>query len=122
MHGKMTMTGKNGKLDTFILEASDYPDWIGVDIANAMACNGYGDTLLHVAACQNRVDMIGELLNCGVPVNQKGEHGYTALHEAVEQGSYWSALYLIKMGADLSMMNDFGQTPLDLLPETEKQQ
>ena len=59
------MTGKNSKLDTFILEASDYPDWIGVDIANAMACNGYGDTLLHVAACQNRVDMIGELLNCG---------------------------------------------------------
>ena len=114
------MTGKNDKLDAFIREVSDYPDWAGVDIENAMACNGYGDTLLHVAACQNRVDIVGELVGCGVSVNQKGEHGYTALHEAVEQGSYWSALYLIKMGADLSTTNDFGQTPLDLLPETGK--
>ena len=106
---------RNNEFDVFIKDVTTYPDWIGVDVSDKLACNSYGDTLLHVAACQDRVDMIEELLNHGVPINKKGEHGYTALHEAVEQGSYLSALYLIKMGADLSILNDFGQKPLDLL-------
>lgn len=106
---------RNNEFDVFIKDVTTYPDWIGLDVFDKLACNIYGGTLLHVAACQDRVDMIEELLNHGVPINKKGEHGYTALHEAVEQGSYLSALYLIKMGADLSILNDFGQKPLELL-------
>lgn len=109
------MIVENNELDMFIKDVATYPDWIGVDVSDKSACNSYGDTLLHVAACQNRVDMIKGLLDHGVPINKKGEHGYTALHEAVEQGSYLSALYLIKMGSDLSVVNDFGQKPLELL-------
>ena len=65
------MIVRNEELDVFIKDVATYPDWIGIDVSDKLACNSYGDTLLHVAACQNRVDMIKELLNHGVPINKK---------------------------------------------------
>lgn len=66
---------RNNEFDVFIKDVTTYPDWIGVDISDKLACNSYGDTLLHVAACQDRVDMIEELLNHGVPINKKESMG-----------------------------------------------
>lgn len=101
-------------LNRFVSEVSDYPDWCGLGRVDIFSVNSYGDTLLHVAACQNRLDIIKILLKNNFPINKQGEHGYTALHEAIEQENYISALYLIKMGADLFIKNDEGDTPLDM--------
>jgi len=100
-------------ISDFIEGAKDLPDWYGVEEINIFSRNGYGDTLVILAAIQGRVDIVELLLDKGVDINAKGEHGYTAPHEAIGQKHYYLALYLIKRGASLYMKSDFGFTPLD---------
>jgi len=49
-----------------------------------------------VTAIQGDIEMIKYLVAAEVDLNKQGEHGYTALHEAVDQEKYLCALYLIK--------------------------
>ena len=50
------MIVENNELEMFIKDVATYPNWIGVDVSDKLACNSYGDTLLHVAACQKQRD------------------------------------------------------------------
>ena len=109
------MIVKNKIFMDFLAKVSEYPDLVGIGEINEFSINNYGESVLHLAACQGRVDIIERLIDDGVDINKKGEHGYTPLHEAIEQGNYLAALYLIKRGADLMVKNDFGMSPLDIL-------
>ena len=112
---KMETEMETETLNQFMREIPEYPDWCEMEKIDLFSVNAYGDTILHLATCQNRLDILKTLLKNDFPLNKKGEHGYTALHEAIEQQNYLAALYLIKMGADLLVKNDAGKTPLDLL-------
>lgn len=46
--------------------------------------------------------------------DSRGEHGYTPLHNATEQGALEAVMWLISKGADRFARNDWDWTPLDL--------
>ena len=71
------ITAKNDILSEFILEVSDYPDWVGVANINEFSENGYGDTLLHLAACQGRIDIMAASIKKGLNINKRGRRIYT---------------------------------------------
>jgi FOG: Ankyrin repeat len=54
------------------------------------------------------------LLDAGAEVDARGEHGYTPLHEAVEQGHSQAVALLLERGASTAVTNDDGQTPIAL--------
>lgn len=54
------------------------------------------------------------LLSAGADPNRPGEHGYTPLHNAVEQGANEAVEWLIANGANRFAINDWGMSPSDL--------
>jgi ankyrin repeat protein len=54
------------------------------------------------------------LVELGADVNAVGENGYTALHGAAYVGADDIARFLVKNGAGLEAMDNFGQTPLSI--------
>jgi len=62
------------------------------------------------------------LLGSGADINAKGEHGYSPLHDAVEQGHIDVVKLLVDRGASIAIKNTDGDTPTELaklLNETE---
>ncbi len=76
---------------------------------------------IHVAAVWGDVEAIGMLIRAGADINALGEHGYTALHEAVEQEHTAVIQLLLYHGADQSIKNDNGYTPKELAELLENQ-
>ncbi|WP_419203896.1 ankyrin repeat domain-containing protein [Pseudomonas argentinensis] len=54
------------------------------------------------------------ILGTGADINCKGEHGYTALHNAVEQGHRAAVEYRLTQGADPDSVNDDGVSAAQL--------
>ncbi len=54
------------------------------------------------------------LLSAGADLSSPGEHGYTPLHNAVEQGAKEAVEWLIANGANRFATNDWGMRPSDL--------
>ncbi|KAG5419269.1 NAS6 [Candida metapsilosis] len=78
-----------------------------------------GYTPLHRAASIGSIGMIAQLLNNsakgGVNVNAKDRDGWTSLHHALAEGHADAAIYLVdEGGADLSVENDEGKTPVEV--------
>ena len=63
--------------------------------------------------------MLQNMLPRGADINvQDPLFGYTALHWAVEAGSFKNVQYLLQSGADLNIKsNEWQQTPLQLAQE-----
>jgi ankyrin repeat protein len=75
-------------------------------------------SLLHSAIYYNEVPTIVHLLNSKInPSARVARLGDTALHRAVKCNSYFVAYLLLKHGAKVDMVNDKGQTPLDIAIE-----
>ncbi|XP_064603384.1 poly [ADP-ribose] polymerase tankyrase-1-like [Liolophura sinensis] len=70
------------------------------------------NTLLHGCADKSS-SHVYVYANNGVPVNVQNKDGDTALHIAVRKGCHLVAESLLQCGADLSVRNKLGQTPLD---------
>lgn len=102
------------KLQLFLDELSDYPDFAGVVVQGPNTLNNFGSNPLHVAAIQNRIEIIKLLIVAGVDINHQGEHGYTPLHEAVEQNNKDAVEVLLQLGADDSIENDHGMLALEI--------
>lgn len=73
-----------------------------------------GVNLLHWAAITNRADVVPELAKAGVDINAVDEHGYTPLMYAatIDFGDTATLRALLAAGADRSIKNDAGRTPL----------
>ena len=82
--------------------------------ANAKAAEQTGVTLLHWAVIANRPAAIPLLVSAGVDINAKDEAGFTALMYAatIDQGSTALVSALRKAGADRTLRNRAGRTPL----------
>ena len=84
------------------------------------ATDGYGFTpLMHAAGCMSReVAVIRELLDAGAAVNRQTAEGYTALHCAIDVNGEANLntreviALLLAAGADLTLRQHYGWTPL----------
>jgi ankyrin repeat protein len=79
--------------------------------------DGWGFTpLMRAANCMGReVAVIRELLDAGAAVNRQTDEGYTALHLAIDvadQNSREVIALLVAAGADLTLRQHYGWTPL----------
>ncbi|RRQ49093.1 ankyrin repeat domain-containing protein [Maribacter algicola] len=81
---------------------------------------GNGNTLLHLAAKDNNLELLKRLENLAIDINEKNEDGVTALHFAAMSSDNEEMLkYMISMGADVSAKTEFEETVYDLASENE---
>jgi ankyrin repeat protein len=72
---------------------------------------------LHSAAAGRQLGIVRLLLERGAAVNARQHLGWTALHEAANQGNCEMAETLLRHGADSALGNDDGKTSLDIAVE-----
>ncbi len=88
----------------------------GADPA-AVAQNPMRVQPLHSAAAGRQLGIMRMLLERGAPVNARQHLGWTALHEAANQGNREMVETLLRHGADPALGNDDGKTPADIAAE-----
>jgi ankyrin repeat protein len=88
----------------------------GADVASA-ARNPMRVQPLHSAAAGRRLPIVRVLLERGAPVNARQHLGWTALHEAANQGNREMAECLLRHGADPATGNDEDKTAIDIANE-----
>ena len=76
--------------------------------------------LLHLAAKQNNVREINNLINEGVDVNAQDQNGNTPLHIAAWYTHPEVIKALLKAGANPQLENNLGQTPLNIAAKRPK--
>jgi ankyrin repeat protein len=95
-----------------------YPEIVKALIAAGASAKGTessGINLLHWAVITNHPEVIPALVKAGVPVNATDNFGYTPLMYAatIDFGNAGSVAALLKAGADLTIRNDKGRTPVE---------
>lgn len=89
----------------------------GVDINSVQS---EGNTLYHLAAKANDLELLKRLSEFDIPVNAKNEEGLTALHLAAMKAENDEMMkYLISKGADTTIKTDFEESAHDLASENE---
>eukprot|EP00037_Helgoeca_nana_P016071 m.150761 g.150761 ORF g.150761 m.150761 type:complete len:746 (-) comp23324_c0_seq4:4886-7123(-) len=73
-----------------------------------------GDTLVHLCAQQNMLELLTYLITHGVDCNQPNRLGDTPLHRASARGCTVACTMLLGADADLNARNHAGQTALDV--------
>jgi ankyrin repeat protein len=76
--------------------------------------NGYLGTILHIAVCDNNIEMVEKLIAAKLNVNNKDQNGNTPLHIAVKNNSSYLVTVLLKANADLDLQNNDGYIPIEL--------
>lgn len=90
----------------------------GIDVK---AQTNLGATALHAAATCDNSAAIEELIKVkDININDIDFQGYTALHYATMQNNNSAIITLLKNGASLYVMNEFNETPLDILIENKQ--
>jgi len=74
------------KLALLLKEYSTLPECSCIECSGVNSLSLFGGRPIHIAATRGDVEEIELLLSHGADIDCKGEHGYTALHDAVEQG------------------------------------
>ncbi|WP_396634744.1 ankyrin repeat domain-containing protein [Maribacter sp. R86514] len=81
---------------------------------------GEGNTLYHVAAKKNNLELLKKVSVFNIDVNAKNDEGLTALHVAAMKAENDKLLkFLLAKGADAKSTNDFEETVYDLASENE---
>jgi len=89
----------------------------GVSLTSSQSDN---KNLLHLAVEENSLYLVENAVSLGVDVNQKDVNGLTPLHLAAMKAEDTSMLtYLIKSGADKTILTDFDESVYDLAHENE---
>lgn len=102
------------ELQALLNEYAALPEYFGCKSIEVNQVSLFGDRPINIAATRGVLAEIDILLKNGVNINNKGEHGYTPLHNAVEQGHIAAVLFLLDRGANKFIVNDDFQTAGDL--------
>lgn len=86
--------------------------WYGVQITSLEARNHLGDTPLHTVCTWGDVSAVKTLLEAGANVNARGDMDGGPLFNAVISGNADVIRILLENGADRTMVNNWGITPL----------
>lgn len=70
------------------------------------------DWPIHKAACAGCLEAVEAMLDAGVPIDIKGDGGYTPLQYAAKYGHLNIVQFLVQRGADINLGNDWNWTPL----------
>ena len=76
---------------------------------NHASCSG--DHPIHIMSQRGRLEVAIELVLKNANVNARGKHGNTPLHTAVSEDQHELVKMLLLFGGDLSLVNDFNETP-----------
>ncbi len=102
----MIEAARNGKLD--VLKKMIEQEGVDVNSKNT----GTKESALHVAALENRVDVINYLVSKGANVNiLDGENGFSPLHSAGLKEGFEAAEALIKHKANVNNVNNKVKLP-----------
>ncbi|WP_405415461.1 ankyrin repeat domain-containing protein [Maribacter sp. Asnod1-A12] len=81
---------------------------------------GEGNTLFHVAAKKNNLELLKKVSDFNIDVNAKNDEGLTALHVAAMKAENDKLLkFLLAKGADAKSTTEFEETVYDLASENE---
>ena len=94
--------------------AKDQPTFAALAPLSPNSQTPIGETPLQIAAVRGDTTAIAALIDAGAHLDTRGEHGYTALHEAVAQRHAAAVALLLSRGASTSIVNDDGYTPQQL--------
>lgn len=94
-----------GDLETLSLMLNDHPQSLS-------ETNKLGQSALHYATTNNRLDSIEALVEADADVNSQDDTGLTALHIAAGRDYRHVLRYLVEHGADVHAVDAFGDTPL----------
>ena len=72
----------------------------------------FGETLMHHAAKEGRVDVLAWLKERGASVNAKGEFGETPMHRAAAEGQVEVMKWLEEQGAEVNVKDKGDSTPM----------
>ena len=97
-------------LANILKRIEDVADFAGVKVVDANTPGLFQTSPLHVAAIWGDCEAIQLLANAGARINQRGEHGFTPLMEAVAQNHPEAVQLLVSLGAQ-PLRNDDGQLP-----------
>lgn len=89
-------------------------DLLKRDGVNVNCTNYEGFTPLHRLTILNDVDMIQFLVLHGMDINVKDRDGCTALHAAADCGHYLLVKFYVENNADVTVMNCYGDLPIDM--------
>ncbi|MGL5704870.1 MAG: ankyrin repeat domain-containing protein [Tannerellaceae bacterium] len=91
-----------------------------LDKGASIECEDYnGRTPIIFASGNDTEEIVLLLSQRGAAINHKDKFGNTALHYAFENGLTRIASRLIELGANPELLNNEGQTPVDLLPSED---
>ncbi|PWW77985.1 ankyrin, partial [Tuber magnatum] len=87
---------------------------LGADVNHRSRCRSGATPLHFVAASEDKGQCTLMLINAGAEVDCPDNNKYTALHWAASHGCYLTAAVLLAMGADFTVLDNEGRSPLDL--------
>jgi uncharacterized protein len=97
-------------LQQVLQDIASVADFAGVEITDPNTKGNFSTYPLHVVAVNGDCEAIRVLVEAGALIDQKGEHGFTPLMEAVAQGNDEAVELLISLGAQ-PIPNQAGDLP-----------
>ncbi|MBY0545645.1 MAG: ankyrin repeat domain-containing protein, partial [Gammaproteobacteria bacterium] len=87
----------------------------GLNIDSATLNKKNKRTALHRAACEGNLGLLNLLIKLGANINIADKQGDNALHIAIKNARFPTALYLLTQGADAQLVNKTKKRPVDIL-------
>jgi uncharacterized protein len=104
----------NERLAEVLAKYSALPEYLGESPDSVASKSLFGDFPINIASTRGVLEEVIILLEAGADIDQRGEHGYTPLHNAVEQSHKAVVEHLLASGAKPKVVNDDGLTPAQL--------
>lgn len=101
-------------IDELFIDYQSLPEYSGIKLTDVNQKSLFGDHPINIAATRGSIAEMTLLVEHGACVDEAGEHGYTPLHNAVEQGHLDAVVWLLKSGARKDARNSSDQTPAEL--------
>lgn len=102
--------------DDFVLrfEGYEFTEFENISPLTPYSKARTGDTMLHIVILREETDDARLLLRRGASPNEPGELGFTPLHMAALKRNLALLKMLLTFGADISQLNDFDQTAIEV--------